>query len=504
MSTTAEIVAASAAARLTPDRLTALPARVVRPDYDRRQAGTGIVHLGIGAFHRAHQAVYVDELNRRRSGPFAITGVSLRHGAVRDALEPQDGLYTVVIRDTARIDYRVIGSVRRVLLAPEDPRAVLDRLVDPATRLVTLTVTEKGYCLAPDRSLDPAHPEIAHDLASPEAPRTAIGFLVEAMRRIRAAGTAPPTVLSCDNLPSNGQLLRRTLAAFAARRAPDLGRWIEASVAVPSAMIDRIVPATTEQDLSDVAAALGVADPGAVVAEPFSQWVIEESVAEGFPDFAAVGVEMVADVAPYERLKLRMLNGCHSSIAYLSQLAGYAFVAEALDDPNMRRFIARMMAEEIAPTLAEFTTQRLADYAATVIRRFENKAMRHRTWQIAMDGSQKLPQRLIGTLADRVQSGAPFGRIALALAAWFRFLAGSDDGGGRIEVSDPRAREMAVLVDSGLPESVAVDNMLRRSGLFPPALAGSAALAAALADDLRLLRHHGARSVLAMQEFGGN
>jgi fructuronate reductase len=495
--------ALATAARLSPASLATLPASVDRPDYDRTRPATGVVHLGIGAFHRAHQAFYLDALNRKGLGSYGVTGVSLRRADVREALEPQGGLYTLVVRDGARTSYRVIGSVQGVLLAPEDPAAVLARLTDPATRLVTLTITEKGYCLVPGGHLDVANPDIVHDLATPAAPRTAVGFLVEALARIRSAGGVPPTLLSCDNLPSNGHLLRAALTELGERREAGLGRWIEANVAVPCSMIDRIVPATTERDRAEVAQALGVLDQGAVIAEPFSQWVVENRVAAGFPDFAAVGVEIVDDVAAYERMKLRLLNGCHSSIAYLGQLAGYEMVAEALEDLNLRRFVERMMADEIAPTVSGFAADQLAAYSATVIRRFENKAMRHRTWQISMDGSQKLPQRLIGTLTDRVLAGAPFERLALALAAWFRFLAGTDDAGKKIEISDPRAAELGRLADGKLPEETVVAGMLERSGLFAPALAHSTALAAALAGSLRMLRRDGAKKVLAMPMFGG-
>jgi fructuronate reductase len=490
-------------ARLSARTLAGLPASVVRPHYERGRLGSGVVHLGIGAFHRAHQAVYLDELIGRHRGAFGILGVSLRHANVRDALEPQDGLYTFLVRDGRHTTCRVIGSVLRVLVAPEDPETVLRNLTDPATRLVTLTVTEKGYCLAPGGRLDARHPEIARDLARPEAPRTAIGFLVEALSRIRAAGTSPPTLLSCDNLPSNGHLLRAALVDFAERRDAGLARWIDSTVATPSSMIDRIVPATVERDLAEVADTLGVVDRGAVVAEPFSQWVIEAHMSEGFPPLGEVGAEIVPDVAPYERMKLRLLNGCHSSIAYLGQLAGYDFVADALDDPRLRHFLERMMAEEIAPTLTEFSAERLADYSATLIRRFGNKAIRHRTWQISMDGSQKLPQRLIGTLADRARTGAPAERISLAIAAWFRFLAGTDDAGRPIEISDPRAAELVRLADPALPETVVVANMLERSGLFPPTLVRNTALRTMLSELLHLLRRHGAKEVLTMPALGG-
>jgi fructuronate reductase len=490
-------------ARLEGRYLAALPAGIRRPAYDRTRLEPGIVHLGIGAFHRAHQAVYVDDLLHKRFGPWGIIGISLRHGAVRDALEPQDGLYTLVVRESARVDYRVIGSVRSVLLASENPEAVLRCLTAPATRLVTATVTEKGYCLAPGGRLDPDHPEIKRDLEAPHSPTSAIGFLVEALRRLRAAGTAPPTILSCDNLPANGRTLRRALLDYASLRGGDLAGWIEETVAVPSTMVDRIVPATTDADRAEVKAALSVEDLGAVVGEPFSQWVIENRLGDGFPNLTEVGVELVPDVAPHERMKLRMLNGCHSSIAYLGQLAGYEFVADALDDPNLRRFLERMMAEEIAPTLPEFPMRQLAAYGAQLVRRFENRAIRHRTWQIAMDGSQKLPQRLLGTIEDRLRSNASVARLTLAVASWMRFLGGKDDRGQAIAVSDPRAEELTRW--AGLPQGDGdiVANLVDRSGIFPAALQRSESFRRELVDAVALLRRVGVREALKRSAYGG-
>ncbi|HYB10432.1 MAG TPA: mannitol dehydrogenase family protein, partial [Alphaproteobacteria bacterium] len=263
------------AVRLDSRHLATLPAAIRVPAYDRNRLEAGIVHLGIGAFHRAHQAVYIDDLLHKRFGPWGITGISLRQATVREALEPQDGLYTVVSRERARADYRVIGSVKSVLVATENPEAVLRCLTAPATRVVTITVTEKGYCFATDGRLDSNHPEIKHDLAAPRAPTSTIGFLVEALRRIRASGKAAPTIVSCDNLPSNGSTLRRTLIDFASLHADGLAAWIEGSVAVPSTMVDRIVPAATEADRAEVKSALAVEDRGTVVGEPFSQWVVE-------------------------------------------------------------------------------------------------------------------------------------------------------------------------------------------------------------------------------------
>ena len=473
-----------------------LPSEVRGLSYDRNRIDTGIVHLGIGAFHRAHQAVYLDDLLSKEVEPWGIVGVSLRHSAVRDALEPQDGLYTLVVRHDSRTEYRVIGSVKSVLVAPEDPEAVIRRLAAPSTRLVTLTVTEKGYCLAPDGKIDPALPEIGHDLKTPDRPKSAVGFIVEALRRIRDAETPPPTILSCDNLPSNGRALRQALIDFAARRDEKLANWIERNAAIPSSMIDRIVPATTEADLAEVEAVLTFADWGAVVGEPFSQWVIEDRLGDRFPPLAGVGAEIVPDVGPYERMKLRMLNGCHSSIAYLGQLAGCEYVCDALAEPCLRHFIERMMVEEIAPTLSHFSNGRLNSYGAELMRRFANRAIRHRTWQISMDGSQKLPQRLFATIEDRLRSGASIKRLTLAVAAWIEFLGGKDDRGRPIDVSDPYARDLTRWADVQQSEAQIVANLVDRSGIFPESLRRSERFRRKLVDALALLRRLGAKEAL--------
>lgn len=489
--------------RLGPRHLESLPEGWSRPQYDRTQVDCGIVHLGIGAFHRAHQAVYVDALLAQQIGPWGIVGVSLRSPAVRDALLPQGGLYTLVTRAAGGADYRVIGSVKSVLVAPENPEAVLRYLTDRKTRLVTLTVTEKGYCLAPSGRLDMTHPEILHDLKDPNAPKSAVGFLARALQRLRTDGAPPPTILSCDNLPSNGEKLRDAVTSFLAHEDDRAAQWVEREVAFPSSMVDGIVPATTVADLAEVREALGLDDRAAVVAEPFRQWVVEDRFAAGMPPLRDAGVEITHDVAAYERLKLRMLNGCHSATAYLGQLAGFEYIADALADPSLRRYLEHMMADEIAPTLAGFTPERLREYGAELIRRFENPAIRHRTWQISMDGSQKLPQRLIGTIADRLRAGAGATRLTLAVAAWLRFLGGADDAGRAIKVSDPRAAELMNWASGQQPEKEIVDNIVEHSGLFPPELISNQDFRKKVIETLSTLRRLGAKAALKQAAYGG-
>ena len=319
-------------ARLSNATLSLLPKGVVRPAFDRDRMKIGIVHLGIGAFHRAHQAVYTDSVLAGGDNGWAILGVSLRSGDTRDALGPQDGLYTVATRSGDADGFRVIGSIGRLLVAPENPQAVVDAMTDPAVRIVSLTVTEKGYCYSPAAAaLDENHPDIVHDLANPAAPRSAIGFIVEALSRRQADGGEPFTLLSCDNLPANGRTLRRVVTRFAELRDPLLADYIRQRVAFPSTMVDRIVPATTDSDRAMTGAATGLYDAWPIMTEPFSQWVVEDHFPAGRPPWENFGVTFVEDVDAFELMKLRLLNGSHSTLAYLGYLAGHETVSDVME-----------------------------------------------------------------------------------------------------------------------------------------------------------------------------
>ncbi|WP_322416952.1 mannitol dehydrogenase family protein [Mesorhizobium huakuii] len=402
-----------------------LPAGTKIPAYDRGRIAPGIVHLGVGAFHRAHQAAYVDECLAAGETDWGITGVSLRSPDTRDALSPQDGLYTLAIRSSGEEELRVIGSIQSMLVAPENPSAVLAALTDPRTRIVTLTITEKAYLRAAGGGLDTAHPDIIHDLANPQMPKTAHGFLTEALARRLAAGTAPFTVLCCDNLPANGATLHRLLTEFAALRdarsvtAGDTGitDHIANGVAFPSSMVDRIVPATTDADRARIASELGVDDAWPVMTEPFRQWVVEDNFSAGRPDWEKFGVTMVGDVGPFEDMKLRLLNGAHSGIAYLGLLSGHATVDRAFADPAIREFVDGLW-EEAIPTLPADAGLDTSAYTAELAERFSNTALAHRTAQIANDGSQKLPQRIIAGAIERIQAGFRPECLTLVIAAW--------------------------------------------------------------------------------------
>ncbi|UCI27131.1 mannitol dehydrogenase family protein [Mesorhizobium sp. B2-8-5] len=410
--------------RLSNATLAELPAEILVPRYDRKSVAPGIVHLGVGAFHRAHQAAYVDACLADGESDWGIAGVSLRSPDTRDALKPQDGLYTLAIRDSAGERLQVIGSIQSLLVAPEDPGAVLAALTDPRTRIVTLTITEKAYLRAADGALGSAHPDIVHDLANPGSPKTAHGFLAESLARRRAAGTPPFTVLCCDNLPANGATLHRLLIEFAKLRDAQTGSGsqplaglIADEVAFPSSMVDRIVPATTDTDRARIAGELGLDDAWPVMTEPFRQWVIEDRFPAGRPAWEKFGVTMVEDVRPFEDMKLRLLNGAHSGIAYLGLLSGHATVDRAFADPSIRQFVDALWQEAI-PTLPQDAGLDTSAYTAELAARFSNTALAHRTAQIANDGSQKLPQRIVASALARLEAGLLPEHLSLVVAAW--------------------------------------------------------------------------------------
>jgi fructuronate reductase len=461
--------------------------------YDRRRVTPGIVHLGVGAFHRAHMAAYTDDL-LAADPSWGIVGASLRSPDTFEALAPQDFLYTLAVRDGTGTKLRIAGSIVDVLVADRRRQALLSAMVDPRIRIVSLTVTEKGYCRDPATGrLRDIHPDIVHDLADPASPVSAPGLLARAIELRRAAGIAPFTVLSCDNLPANGATTRQVVADFAALRGGGLAAFVEREVAFPSTMVDRIVPATTDEDRHMVAEASGLVDAWPVVTEPFSQWVVEDRFPTGRPDFASVGVTMTSDVKPFETMKLRMLNGSHSTLAYLGHLSGYEFVSDAIADPALRRLIHEMMTEEVMPTLSP-ELGNLAGYRDSLLGRFANPALKHRTWQIAMDGSQKLPQRLLGTIRDGLAQGFPVERAALGVAAWMRYAGGRDDHGRAIDVRDPLAARLAAICDvAGANVERLVDGFLAIGDVFDSDLPANPVFRESLVRHLTSLRENGAR-----------
>ncbi len=453
-----------------------------RPVYDRGACRIGWVHFGPGAFHRAHQAYYADRL-LGRDPRWAISAVSLRSAAVRDALAPQDYLYCLA-ELAEQPQLRVIGALREILVAPADCGAVFARLVAPDTRFVTLTVTEKGYCLGGDGRLDFAHPDIAHDLRSGARPRTVIGFLAEGLRRRRARGHTPFVVASCDNLPDNGPTLRAAVAAFTARTDPGLARWIDSEVAFPRTMVDSITPATDAALIERVARASGLQDEWPVQREPFIQWVIEDLPQVRLADWASVGVTLAADVSRYDRAKLRVVNGAHSTLAYLGLLRGRTTVAEAMADAPLQRLLERLLREDIAPSLQGGGALEVRGYIDATLERLRNPSVRHQLAQIAWDGSKKLPVRLLAAMAEALAAGRPLERLALPIAAWMRFVVARTRAGGPL--TDPQAERLLAIGRFCTDEAERdVARFLTLGELFAPPVAAAPAFVRALVNAYR-------------------
>ena len=435
--------------RLNKNLLSQLPEDVALPEYNRDQLVSGIVHLGIGAFHRAHQAFYTEAVLNQSGGDWGIIGSSLRSAGVRDQLVPQDCLYTLVERSGDGEKLQIIGAVTDTLVGPENPAALVSIIAQPNIKIVSLTVTEKGYCHDPATgNLNEAHPDITHDLQNPDKPVSAIGFIVAALQQRYEKKQKAFTVLSCDNLPNNGEVLEKVVLQFAQKISPALAAWIKTHATFPSTMIDRIVPATTEDDRRDIEARLGVRDEGMVVCEPFSQWVVEDKFADGRPEWEKVGVLLVKDVRVFEKIKLRLLNGAHSTMAYTGYLSGFQYISEVMEQPAFVNLIKTYMAREAGETIIAPAGFDIEAYKQQLRDRFSNKALKHRTWQIAMDGSQKLPQRLLETLREQLAGNGNVDILCLGVAAWIRYVSGVDEKGQAIEVSDPLAPELRAACDA--------------------------------------------------------
>ncbi|WP_410014301.1 mannitol dehydrogenase family protein [Sodalis sp. C49] len=477
-----------------------LPAGVQQPGYDRGLLKSRIVHIGFGAFHRAHQAVMTDRALNAVGGDWGICEVSLHSAGLLQALRAQDHLFTVLEKDGAGRQAHVIGAVRESVIAAEvGIAAVLEKLAEPQVAVVSLTITEKGYCIEPDSGeLDRANPRVQADILHPGAPGTVPGILVEALRLRYARGLAPLTLLSCDNIPGNGQVLRRAVLGLAQARDPLLAAWIGEQVSFPATMVDRIVPAATEETLAEIAALIGVADPCAIACEPFIQWVIEDNFVAGRPDWQAAGAQFVPNVAPYEEMKLRMLNGSHSFLAWLGYLAGYQHISDCMADPGYHAAVAAMMAQEQAPTLRLGTGEvDLAAYAAQLLARFANPALKHRTWQIAMDGTQKLPQRMLDPVRWHIAHGDGYPLLALGIAGWMRYVGGRDDLGAPIDIRDPLSDELRRIVDHSPDGEPRVLALLALRSVFGADLSASPAFAAAVTAAYLALARDGAKATVA-------
>jgi fructuronate reductase len=463
--------------RLTEASLHSVRSGTILPTYDRGATRIGLVHIGPGAFHRAHQAYYVDTL-LHSDKRWAISALSLKSTGLRDALAQQQGLYTLVELGAAP-RARIIGAIRELLVGSADTEAAFNRLAARDTRIVSLTVTEKGYCLDATNQLDFANTDIVHDLANPLKPRSTIGWLVEGLKRRRSQGVPPYAVLSCDNLPDNGTVLKRAMIAYARNSDPGLARWIEAEVSCPRTMVDSITPATDDALRARAEQITGMLDAWPIQREPFTQWVVEDVPVMRDADWASVGVTLAKDVSVYDRAKLRLLNGPHSTLAYIGLLRGHESVADAMRDEQLAQFVELLMTRDLAPSLGVTPGFDAGEYISAVLARFRNPGIRHLLSQIAWDGSKKLPVRLVVTIGEALRAGRPIQRMLLPIAAWMRFVVRQAKAG--VPIVDPDAARLASIGSSCSGVAVAdVPRFAVCESVLPPALMSDAHFRTAL------------------------
>lgn len=432
--------------------LNQLAAVVGRPRYDRASVGVGIAHISLGAFHRSHQALYTDDVLNQDVANWGILAIGAMptDDKLCQAMRTQDCLYTVVTRDGAAEQARVVGSIRDVALLPGNQAALIARLADPTIKIMSLTITEKGYCLnSATGKLDANHPLIKHDLEQPQAPHSAIALIVAALAARQQAGVAPFTVMSCDNLPGNGHKTKDVVTGFAAMRNDKLAAWIAGNVAFPNTMVDRITPVTVPADLAAVTDRFGIADQCPVVCEEFRQWVLEDKFTLGRPAWEQAGAQFVPDVYPYELAKIRLLNVSHTIFAYPAFLAGYEFVNDGASDGDLARFVRSIMDKEITPTLPPVPGMELSPYKDKLIQRFANPAIKDRWERICSDGSQKLANQLVPIIRERMQAGQSYTGLAVSVASWIRYLTGEGEQGQGFKLNDPLAERMQLAARQG-------------------------------------------------------
>lgn len=442
---------------LNNEMLAAAQKKIRGPRYDRDAYKCGILHIGVGGFHRSHQAVYIDDLMNKKPGDWLICGVSLLPQDKKNMayLEEQDGLYTVIERSAEKDQARIIGSIKEVMHAPSNPRAVIKRMMDPSIKIVSLTVTEKGYYYDSRGNLDFKNDAIIHDLTHPASPRTMYGYIVGALARRRQSGMNPFTVMSCDNLPGNGHLTQKLVLQFANKIDADLAAWIKENATFPNAMVDRITPTTTSETIDLVAEKYDIRDAWPVMCEDFRQWVIEDKFCDGRPGLERVGAKLVNDVAPYEKMKVRLLNGSHSAMAYLAYLMEYRHVHIAMDDPLVEGFVRHYM-NEVTPTLSPVPGVNLKEYKEKLIERFSNPAISDHIQRLAEDGSVKIPNAILPCIRENIAAGRSVKYAGLAVAGWIRYLRGIDENIHAIPVKDVRADALvsAAKIDSRDPMRV--------------------------------------------------
>jgi len=482
-------------------KLSALPISIKnRPNYDRSKIKTKIVHLGFGAFHRAHQALLTDRLLNTGQSDWAICEVNIVGGEqLIEDIRKQHHLYTVLEKGAHTQQAFIIGSVKESLLAPIDGiDTIIEKMAEASIEIVSLTVTEKGYCILPGGTgLDLNNALIKADLANPTCPQSAPGVIVEALARRMKKGIASFTALSCDNIPENGLMLKMAVLDLAKARDPLLAKWIAENTTFPCTMVDRIVPAATPETLNEIALALGgMQDPCGIACEPFIQWVIEDNFVTNRPNWDQVGAEFVQDVLPYEEMKLRMLNGSHSFLAYLGYLAGYQYINECMNDDNYKKATIQLMMTQQAPTLNVPSHVNLAQYANKLIERFSNPALQHKTAQIAMDGTQKLPQRILDAIRWHIKHNSDFSLLALAVAGWMRYIGGIDDNNQPFEIKDPMAEQLKTVVslsDDGIDR---VNKLLSLQAIFGTDLSSNSQFKQCVTAHYLALMTDGAKQII--------
>lgn len=444
-SSAARAVTAAAPVKLSQANLGSIASDIRTPKYDRNALDAGILHMSVGGFHRSHQAVYVDNVLSQSPANWMIAGVGLmpQDSTNLDKLREQDCLYAVLERAPSADNVRVVGSMKRVLHAPTETAAVIAEIASPAIKIVSLTVTEKGYYYNEKRDVDFTNATVQEDLKLSATPKTVYGYLTQGLQKRRADGVGPVTIMCCDNLPGNGHITQHLLNQFVEKADPTLLSWIAENVSFPNAMVDRITPVTTPAIQNILEENFGLADGWPVVCEDYIQWILEDKFIAGRPDFEKAGVQMVADVEPYEKMKVRLLNGSHSALSYVSYLMGHRTVDKAMADPLVSGFVKKYMDEDINPTVPTVPGIDLTAYRAKLIERFANPSISDQVQRLAEDGSQKIRNAMVPPLMIQAEAGQSIRWIALALAGWWRYLQGVDEAGEVIQIKDPMADRLS-------------------------------------------------------------
>ena len=484
-------------AKLNTANLSRLDPKIQVPRYDRQKVGQAILHVGVGGFHRAHQALYSDDLlNQGEDAQWGLCGLGLlKHDArLRDVMRSQDCLYTLVERSLEGDTARIIGSIVDFSFAPDDPQKILEQMASPTTRIVSLTITEGGYYI--DQStgeLNSQHSDLLHDLAHPHEPSCSFGYLLEALDRRRLRGLAPFTLMSCDNIQSNGEVAKKMLMAFAELRDPALRNWMADNCLFPNSMVDRITPATTDEHRNLVQEKFGIDDGWPVMTESFKQWVIEDHFVQGRPKWDQVGAQMTGDVLPYEKMKLRLLNASHQALCYIGMLVGYQLVHETMEDSDIRRLVEKMMDDEVTPILPDVPGIDLAEYKKTLIERFANPAIRDQLSRIGIYGSSGIPKFVLPSVEEQLKRGAPIKLLSFTVAAWFRYLNGLDESGKEMPMLDPMA---PALRDRAKAAGKDARQLLNMREVFSEELANAPAFVKEVSATLNSFYAEGARATL--------